>query len=235
MTDTLIAPLAVTDTDHIICLKVDRQATTVVCSGALLGYLRAKDGSNRIILRRRIDGRVVIDYQARPGETICYTSYKRDEPAPTSLQWHSFIAPEKAAAVIPPEKQVIGRTMWAGSLLVRTGLLWNLLAVLPTLYYFLLPNGTITDNDAFGAYWNFPISVCILFIGLPCYVMAILRRRARRLNYLPEAVALLFCLTPFFLTSSALALAGEVRGLRYPWDDGGDYVRWFDGSYYAPR
>ena len=119
--------------------------------------------------------------------------------------------------------------------LVRTALLWNLLAVLPTLYFFFLPKGSVVEITNFYLFWLCPISACILFIGIPCYITSILRRRARRLSYIPEIFALLFCLTPLLLAMSILYLAGAVRGLQAPWyADGGSLVKWTDGYYYPP-
>lgn len=221
--DTLTENLAVADNETVIRVQFDGQATTAESSSAKLYRLYASDGSIHIVLQRLSDQGIVIDYRLRAGESVCYALKKRGEAVPTPLHWQSFSAPAKAP-IAPPTKLI--RVF---SFSMRTGLLWNLLAVLPTLYYFFLPKGSVADCDNFFCSWVLPVSACILFIGIPCYIRAIIERRARRLPYGLEIMALLFCLTPLFFANGLLYLAGMTRDLEAPYyADSGGYVKWVD-------
>lgn len=192
---------------------MNSQATTVESADATLSRYRADDGDLHLLLRRS-DGRIVTDYALRPSETVRYALLTpgRDPARP---HWQTLSAAE--APVPPPPSRAARFWLTAGPLSVRTGLVWNLLIALPTLYYFCLPYGTVADADLLFV-WVVPASAALFFIGIPLYIRAIVGRRAEKRSFGPEASALLLCLTPLFLALALLHLAGVARGLQTGYD-----------------
>lgn len=136
----------------------------------------------------------------------------RGEASDGQLAWQTVSAPE-APVPLPPSR-VARFWLTVGPLSVRTGLVWNLLIALPTLYYFCLPYGSVAVNENLVFFWLLPTSAATLLVGLPLYIRAIWGRWRKQRPFGPELAALLFCLTPLFLSLSLLWLAGVARGLK---------------------
>lgn len=214
--------LVVASRADILRVRIDSQGTLVESADATLSRYRADDGDLHVLLRRA-DGKTVVDHTLRPFETVCYALLKPGKASATP-HWQTVSAPE--TPVPPPPSRAVCFRLTAGSLALRTGLLWNLLIALPTLYYFCLPYGTAADADLLFV-WLLPASAAVFLVGIPLYLRALLGRRAEKRSFGPEASALLFCVTPLFLALPLLYLAGVTRGLKTGCDaEDGTEITW---------
>ena len=225
MPETAPHILAAAQAGVTLLVRIDSQGTLVESTDATLSRYRAEDSELHVLLRRA-DGRIVVDHTLSPYETVRY-ALQRPGTRAAALRWQTISAPE--TPVPPPPSRVARFWLTAGSLSLRTGLLWNLLIALPTLYYFCLPYGSVADADL-PMTWILPASAAVFLIGIPLYIRAILGRRAQKRPFGPEVAALLFCLTPLFFALGLLWLAGVARGLKTGFvGDGGAEITWQQG------
>ncbi len=222
--------LAVASREVILRVRIDSQDTLVESTDATLSRYRANDGGLHVLLRRA-DGKIVVDHTLSPYETVRY-ALQGPGTRSVALRWQTISAPE--TPVLPPPSRMARFWLTAGPLSIRTGLLWNLLIALPTLYYFCLPYGSVADSADFVVFWVLPASAAVLLIGIPLYLRAILKRRAQKRPFGPELSALLFCVTPLLFALCLLSLAGLARGLQTGFvGDGGADITWQQDGFWV--
>jgi len=224
-----VQKLASCDKEASISLQIVSQATYVKSSDAMLFTLQDADGFQHIILQRD-DQKIVVDARLRPGETIRYAVADGRNANEGDLQWHTFSVPLTPPVPASPLQKTVRKLKTAFQPALRTILVCNLLVVLPILYYFFLPRGTVIDDENLYASWILPLSGGVLLIGVPWCILSIFLRRASGKRYAGEVAALLLCFTPIFLASETHDLAGATRNLQLPCvGDGGVYRKWTEG------